>query len=174
MHTPDDKLSIRRAEAADLDRIQTVYAGARVFMREHGNPTQWGDSYPEEDMLRRDLAEEQLYVLESGDGQLRGVFALIAGEDPTYGEIDGAWLNDLPYLSIHRVASSGVTPGITRRIVDWSFGRCRNLRIDTHPDNRPMRRAIERCGFTRCGIIRYFDGSPRIAYQRILPEEGKA
>lgn len=165
-----NKLQIRPARKADMAEIDAIYARARCFMKQAGNPSQWGDSYPPAEMLQEDLEAGQLFVLEE-DGRIQGVFALIGGEDPTYGSIDGAWLNDLPYLAIHRVASRGEIRGVTEKIVRWCFGRCRNLRIDTHPDNLPMQKAVGRCGFQRCGIIRYFDGSPRIAYQRTLTEE---
>ncbi len=38
-------------------------------------------------------------------------FAFILGEDPTYQQIDGAWLNDQPYGTIHRIAGNGKIKG---------------------------------------------------------------
>ena len=34
-------------------------------MAEHGNPTQWGQTRPTEETLRKDIKKEQLYVSES-------------------------------------------------------------------------------------------------------------
>lgn len=160
---------IRNAELTDLPEIQVIYAGARAFMKQTGNPTQWGDTYPSEEMLRDDIANRWLYVYEV-DNRIQAVFAFIGGEDPTYGKIEGAWLNDDPYMAVHRVASRGEVRGVTAAVLDWCSKRCSNLRIDTHDDNLPMQNAIRRCGFTYCGRIWYFDGSRRIAFQRIYEE----
>ena len=53
---------IRLATTSDLPRILEVYAVARQLMRESGNPNQWGDHFPPEDLLRSDIPKEQLYV----------------------------------------------------------------------------------------------------------------
>ena len=42
--------------------------------QEHGNPTQWGQTRPTEETLRKDIEKEQLYVIEERD-RLQGVFA---------------------------------------------------------------------------------------------------
>ena len=67
---------IRLAKEKDLDNIQEIYVYARKFMAEHGNPTQWGQTRPTEETLRKDIEKEQLYVIEERD-RLQGVFALI-------------------------------------------------------------------------------------------------
>ena len=40
------KLTVRRAAAADLPTLLQIFDNARAFMRTHGNPHQWPDSYP--------------------------------------------------------------------------------------------------------------------------------
>lgn len=88
------------------------------------------------------------------------------GADPTYDYIeDGAWLNDEPYVTIHRIASSGISHGIFRIASDFCKTLSDNVRVDTHNDNKIMQGRIEREGFERCGIIYVDDGTPRIAYQ---------
>ena len=49
-------LKIRNAELSDLGRILEIYRYAQDFMIKTGNPTQWGRSYPEETLIRRDIA----------------------------------------------------------------------------------------------------------------------
>lgn len=44
---------IRKAVPADEPAIAGVYAKARDFMKEHGNPDQWGSQYPPEDPTYR-------------------------------------------------------------------------------------------------------------------------
>ena len=46
-------MNIRNAEINDLPRIMEIFAHARRFMAEHGNPDQWGpDNWPPEDLIR--------------------------------------------------------------------------------------------------------------------------
>lgn len=162
---------IRPAEFSDLPEILKIYKEARAFMRQTGNPNQWWDYHPAESILREDIPKGQLYVYET-DGQIGAVFAYIQGTDPTYLEIDGpGWLNDEPYGVIHRIAVAQRGQGIIARIFDWALERCPNLRIDTHVDNAPMRRALEKYGFTYCGIIHIFNGDERIAFHKAVPSK---
>ncbi len=95
------------------------------------------------------------------------VFTFIIGEDPTYKEIEnGAWLNDKPYGTIHRIASSGRQGGMLKASVRYCAQMIDNIRIDTHADNGPMQNALHRLNFTFCGIIYVADGSPRLAFQK--------
>ena len=57
---------IHPATQADLDEIEKIYALARRFMVENGNPTQWNDGYPRRELLEGDLARGNLYVVEKG------------------------------------------------------------------------------------------------------------
>ena len=45
-------MKIRKSRPEDLERMLQLYADARVFMAEHGNPTQWANGYPEPEMLQ--------------------------------------------------------------------------------------------------------------------------
>jgi len=162
---------VRKAQARDWERIGQIYAQARAFMARSGNPTQWGTDRPPCSRLRQDMAEGNLYVLVSGK-TVHGVFALLLGEDPTYGEIyGGAWHYDRPYGTLHRVAGDG-SGGILRAAVDFSARHCGYLRIDTHRDNLVMRHVIQKAGFRECGTILTDDGTPRIAYD-LLVEGGR-
>lgn len=154
---------IRKANLDDLPRILEIYAYARQFMRNTGNPTQWKEGTPVESTLRRDIAAGQLYVQE--DDGVHAVFALILGDDPTYAEIDGAWLSDAPYATLHRVAGDGTRHGVLNQAVAFAKTQCGHLRIDTHKDNQIMQRAIAKNGFRYCGVIITDDGTPRLAYE---------
>lgn len=114
-----------------------------------------------------DITGGNFYAMED-DGRLCGVFAFILGEDPTYRKIDGAWLNDEPYGTVHRIAGDGSARGIFARCVEFCSSKTTNLRMDTHRDNHTMLHLLEKHGFTRCGIITVRDGTPRIAFQKIL------
>ena len=154
---------IRRASPEDLPTLAPVYAAARRFMAEHGNPTQWSDRYPLPEDLEADVEKGQLYVW-TPDGAVRGAFVLQLGEEPSYRHIEGAWRSEEPYGTIHRVASDGTRPGLFAACADFCKGRMSHLRIDTHRDNAVMQHLIARHGFVLCGTIWVEDGTPRLAY----------
>lgn len=159
-------LTVRPAAPGDLPALAEIYRAARAFMAAHGNPTQWGTTDPRPELLRQDIAQEQLYVLCEGDTP-RAAFALVPGADPTYAVIDGAWLSDEPYATIHRLGSDGTCHGVFATALAFAAARQPHLRIDTHADNHIMQKLITRAGFRYCGIIRVADGSPRLAYERL-------
>ena len=56
-------MKIRKSTLDDLDRMQEIYVHARNFMKEHGNPNQWGpNSWPPEALLRQDIRDGHSYV----------------------------------------------------------------------------------------------------------------
>ena len=135
-------------------------------MTQTGNPIQWGDGYPKEELIREDIAKGISYVAEF-DGRIETVFMYYKGEEPDYRVIEGgSWKNDEPYGVIHRIASRGEIKGAGSKCLQWGFEQCGNLRIDTHDDNIVMQHVLEKNGFERCGRIYLSDGSPRIAYQK--------
>ena len=151
------------AVISDLERIEELYACARVFMAKNGNPNQWGDRYPPTDQLRQDIAEGKLFVITDGE-TIHGVFFFWIGEDSTYEKIDGGtWRSDSLYGTIHRIAGDG-SGGILKTAVKFGRKQIDHLRIDTHEDNHVMQGAVTKLGFNRRGIIYLEDGSPRIAY----------
>lgn len=158
---------IRLAVPEDFSSIMDIYAYARSFMRKTGNPTQWGTTFPPEDLIHDRIRDRELFVLEE-NGSLHGVFAFIPGDDPTYAYIEnGTWRSDLPYAAIHQVASDGTIHGFVSQVVAFCSERVSHLRIDTHEDNKVMQHLLEKNGFQKCGIIYVHGNSPRIAYERI-------
>lgn len=158
---------IRKALPQDMPFLQELYAGARRFMAEQGNPAQWGNGSPAQSVLEEDIRRGRLYLCER-NGRPCGAFAFPVGEDPTYERIeDGNWLCHSPYGTIHRLAGNGKEKGVFEECLAWCRSRIGHIRIDTHADNKIMRHLIEKSGFVRCGIIHVADGSPRIAYEWI-------
>ena len=112
------------------------------------------------------------------DGEVCGFCAVLFGEDPNYREItQGSWLNQEPYAAIHRVCVSNRVRGRGTAGFLFRFGEqlcleknVHNLKVDTHPENMAMQRAIEKAGFSYCGIIHLLapaeHGAPRRAYQK--------
>ena len=54
---------IRHAEIQDLTAIEAVYAHARKFMEETGNPNQWGKNHPPRATLENAIAARKPSVL---------------------------------------------------------------------------------------------------------------
>ena len=161
-------MNIRKVQIRDVDAIMNIYASAREFMRASGNPNQWGDGYPSRELIEADINSELLYMVED-EGEIIACFFFKVGEDPTYARIyEGEWIDGGEYGVIHRIAVKYNGRGIIARVFEFCSGISRSIRIDTHRDNIPMQRALEKNGFTRCGIIYLLSGDERIAYQRIL------
>ena len=146
---------IREARIEDIERILEIYDIAKAFMRRTGNPNQWNSSYPDSNTLEQDIHKHQLFVMEEYS-IIHSVFAFIIGDDPTYKDIEGAWLDDSTYGTIHRIASDGTMHQVFA-----------HLRADTHEDNKVMQKVILRNGFKETGIIYIADGTPRIAYEKV-------
>lgn len=160
-------MEIRNSNLNDLERLQEIYAAAREIMRKSGNPNQWKDNSPDISVIIRDIEASNHYVL-CDKGEIYGAFSLIMGEDPTYQVIEGRWLDEEEYATIHRLASDGVKKGILQECLAFCKKKISNLRIDTHEDNKIMQHLLEKHGFIKCGIIHLENGEPRIAYQKRL------
>ena len=158
-------ITIRKTELKDLDDVMGIYEHGRQIMRNSGNLFQWQNDRPYREQIIDDIEKGNSYVAENREG-LCGVFALIFGEDVTYGYIEGSWLNDEPYGTIHRIATSGREKGVLEAAVNYGFSQIDNIRIDTHHDNKIMQHLLKKLGFTECGVIYLLDGDPRLAYQK--------
>ncbi len=166
-------MRIRHSTEKDFTRIMEIYAYARNFMAEHGNPNQWGPTnWPPADLITEDIKNGNSYVCVNDNDQVIGTFYYIVGEDiePTYSKIqEGCWKYDGPYGVIHRLASDGSEKGIGPFCIEWAYKQCGHLRIDTHTDNKIMQRVAERLGFVKCGIIHVVeDNFPRYAYEKSI------
>ena len=131
----------RGAVRGDLPQILKIYAHARAVMKASGNPTQWGDDFPPQELLEEDIDSNRLFLYVV-NGQIEAVFAFILGADPTYAAIeDGQWLDDtLPYGTVHRLASAGKHKGVGKAVLDWSMEHCESL-----PTPTPTTRSCSIC-----------------------------
>ena len=184
------KYDIRKATEQDIDLILKMFDHSRTVMRQDGNHAQWV-GYPTRADVAEDVRRGVAYLVVSGQwpvvsgqwpvvsgqlpvvsGQLPvataiGTFALVPGEEPTYGYIDhGRWIDErTPYSTLHRVAAMPGTSGVAEAVFRSIKDTCTHLRVDTHALNRPMRHILEKEGFIYCGIIYMPDGGPRDAYE---------
>lgn len=161
-------MEIRKTTLQDLKEVELLYAGAREFMRENGNPTQWGDYYPPMDLIREDIENGVSYVCEDNGEIVATFFYMKRMDDPTYHVIDhGNWISDEEYGVIHRITAKRGTKGVASYCITECYKECGHLRMDTHENNIPMQSLLAKLGFQKCGIIYVRDGSPRIAYEWI-------
>ena len=158
---------IRKTKIGDIDQVMQIYAEAREFMRENGNPTQWKPNTPERELIERDIREEKSHVCADEGGEAVAVFYFAVEREPAYDSIDGEWLGDGTYGVIHRIAKRrGAPAGVGRFCMEWCLGQYGNIKIDTHENNAPMRKLLDNLGFVCCGVVRYPDGGERIAFQK--------
>lgn len=158
-------MEIRKSTINDLDEMLNIFKIAKKFMIETGNPNQWTDNYPSVQMIENDINKQESYVCVE-NGEIVATFAYSTEGEETYNVIDGNWLNEDDYGVIHRVASSGKVKGIFKFIVDWVWEQNKNIKIDTHRDNKVMQNLILKNGFEYCGIIHLKNGDERLAYQK--------
>ena len=139
---------------------------------------QWQKGYPSKEVWESD-ASVGCTQLAVEDGKIMGIFAFQSTPDASYYEIDGKWLTDGEYASMHRVcvADDAKGKGVAGQLFERGFEMAKELglpsmRIDTHPGNIPMQRALVKAGFVACGEIRLVggceDGDLRIAFEKVL------
>lgn len=163
-------MEIRKTTMEELDTVMELYAAARRFMVDTGNPRQWAArNWPPRDLIRRDIEQGRSHVCVNG-GEILAVFYYEYGQniDPTYRIIEnGAWIGGDTYGVVHRIAARKGS-GAGKYCIRWAYDQCGHLRIDTHADNKVMQKVLEGLGFQYCGIIHVAeDSDPRLAYEKL-------
>ena len=167
----------RLATQRDLPRLLHMVDQAKASFRARGID-QWQKGDPDGPGLAAAIEQKTIHVLEQ-EGQAVGMITVVPGPEASYAQIDGAWLNQEPYAAFHRVCveESCKCRGIAAQLFGRSEDLARhmgltNIRIDTHPDNRSMQRALAKSGYTLCGSLTLTEGTekgdPRLAYHKVL------
>lgn len=176
-----DSLLFRPALPDDLERICTIIHQAQAQMRLRGS-RQWQNGYPAAAHITDDIDRGYGHVLCTHTGLVVAYGAVVFDGEPAYAEIDGTWLDQAPYVVLHRLAvaqevkGQGIATEFMRRTMTLARERgTGSFRIDTNFDNRCMLRLLAKFGFVRCGEIHYA-GDPPIAFQKssdrhILPRK---
>ncbi|MDR1408183.1 MAG: GNAT family N-acetyltransferase [Tannerella sp.] len=136
---------------------------------------QWQNGYPSPEVILQDMAEAHACVA-TVDGRVVAMASIIFNDEPTYDEIfDGKWLSNGTFVVVHRMAVDDRfrQSGVASFIFEQIEAMCRHrgiaaFKVDTHRDNLPMRRFLEKNGFTYCGIIFLQDGNARVAYEKLI------
>ena len=174
-------MKFRLSRIEDLDQVVRIAEDAKAFLRENGVRQWQRGTYPDRALFASDVENGIGYVIADGE-RVCAVCAVTFEEEPSYRHlVKGAWLtgDDAAYATIHRsaVASGCRGQGIAGRLFASVCELAANrgvgsVRVDTHPDNKAMRAALEKAGFVACGEL-VLDrceeaGDPRVGYERIL------
>lgn len=168
---------LKKSTEEDLPEILNIIHSAIGYLAEQGID-QWQHGYPADEDLKQDIKDGINYVLIT-DGKIAGTATIHQGIDPNYLKIeDGDWINgsEAHYAAIHRVAISNQFRGqhLSEKLVSGLITVSRvlgfkDIRIDTHPENKGMQHVITTNGFDKRGIIHMREnGHPwtaRYAYQ---------
>ncbi len=176
----EERMQFRATEEKDMAGVVKLWEQARAYFSLQGID-QWQDGYPNRESLAQDRAAGESYVLidEKTPEERVCATALISFRpEPDYRVIWGGegWQGAEPCAVIHRVAvDDGLKgQGLAGILLGHAQDMCRArgitcIRMDTHEDNRSMRRFLEKNGFLLRGRIRLGrDGSLRVAYEKIL------
>ena len=174
---------IVKAKEKDLPQIMDIVNEAKAYLKSKGI-NQWQNGYPTAEILQEDIDRHHGYIAFDDAGQAVGIISAIFGGERQYDSIIGEWLtnsmsHEPRYCAIHRVAvakhasGQGVGHFLMTSIEDLARAQqAESLRIDTHLGNIPMRRLIEKCGYTECGIVHVLDRHEttreRIAYEKLI------
>ncbi len=156
----------------DVVAVTKIYDGARKILKESGIP-QWQEGVPGRESFITDVQNGYAYVVED-EGKVVGTVQIIEHE-PYYDKIDnGAWTVENALIA-HRVAvcnecrKHGIGSMLIAEAEKIALQRGKKaIRLDTHEKNFRMRGMLEKNGFKAVGTVYMPDGSPRIAYEKLL------
>lgn len=160
-------MQIRKATKEDIPKMREIFNYGREVQLKTGNLNQWEEGYPADEVILEDIRQKAAHVCLDDEENMIGVLSVFTAPDPTYKNIDGAWLNDEPYATIHRIATSGQVKGTGQYCIQWVQDHYDNVRIDTHENNEQMKYVVKKLGFEYCGVIYLANGDPRNAYHYV-------
>src|SRR5690625_280736 len=158
-------MQIRKATKEDIPAMREIFNYVRDVQLKTGNLTQCEAGYPADEVILEDIRQKAAHVCVDDKGNIIGVLSVFTDPDPTYKNIEGAWLNDKPYATIHRIATNGQVKGTGQYCIEWVQNQYDNVRIDTHENNEQMKYIVKKLGFEYCGVIYLANGDARNAYQ---------
>lgn len=167
-------MEFRIAEHKDIDYIMTIISKAQEQFKKD-KIDQWQNNYPNYDTIRQDIESKNSYVLIKDEIIVGTVYLSFDGEE-TYEKIyEGEWLSSGEYGVIHRMAvhsdykGLGLASVIMKHIEDICLSKqVYSIKVDTHIENLPMQRILEKSQFKHCGVIYLNDRSKRIAFEKLL------
>ena len=163
-------LTFRMANESDRESILEIYLDGSNALKEDG-VDQWQSKYVPS---LKDIDEHlgiDLYVLEYHK-KVVSTACLVEGIDEDYENINGKWNTSIPYISIHKVATSNeykkqsFAKKMMRYAENFAKRKKMDLRIDTHKDNKKMRNFILSCGYKYTGELILNGELERLGYDK--------
>lgn len=163
-------LTFRMANELDRESILNIYLEGANALKEDGVDQWQGHYVPSFKDVDEHLGVD-LYVLEYHK-RIVSTACLVEGIDEDYENINGKWNTSLPYISIHKVATSNEykKQSFGRKMMSYIENLAKrkrmDLRIDTHKDNKKMRNFIISCGYKYAGEVILQGELERLAYDK--------
>lgn len=155
--------NVRKATPADLPEVVSLFKRAIRSMDDNGI-YQWDDIYPDEKILKSDIAGDSLYLYMM-DEQPVSVFVLNQICDPEYSE--GNWKYPLSsYVVVHRLCVNPAFQNMgigTRTMLQVeklakSMG-IESIRLDAFSLNPFALRLYEKLGYAQTGVVTFRKGT---------------
>lgn len=163
-------LTFRMANESDIESILEIYLEGAEALKADGVDQWQGQYVPSFKDIDEHLGID-LYVLEYHK-RIVSTACLVEGIDEDYENIDGKWNTSIPYISIHKVATSNkykkqsFAKKMMSYIENFAKRKRMDLRIDTHKDNKKMRNFIMSCGYKYTGEVILQGDLERLAYDK--------
>ena len=165
---------IRLAKIKEIDQILSITSACAAYLISK-NIFQWSDIYPTEEIFKKDIKKNELYVL-IAEKLIIGTIVLTPDIDPEYKSVE--WLT--PHrnnLYVHRLAihPSEQGKGFARKLMDFAEDfAIRNdytsIRLDTFSKNLRNQKFYELRGYKRLGNVYFLNQStdPFYCYELVL------
>lgn len=163
-------LTFRMANELDRESILNIYIEGANALKEDGVDQWQGQYVPSFKDIDEHLGID-LYVLEY-HRKIVSTACLLEGIDKDYENIKGKWNTSIPYISIHKVATSNKykKQSFAKKMMSYIENLAKrkrmDLRIDTHKDNKKMRNFIISCGYKYTGEVVLQGELERLAYDK--------
>lgn len=163
-------LTFRMANESDRESILEIYLEGAESLKNDGVDQWQGQYVPSFKDIDEHLGID-LYVLEYHK-RVVSTACLVEGIDEDYENIDGKWNTSIPYISIHKVATSNKykKQSFAKKMMSYIENLAKrkrmDLRIDTHKDNKKMRNFIMSCGYKYAGEVILQGELERLAYDK--------
>ena len=161
-------LIFRMANESDRESILEIYLDGAEALKTDGVDQWQGQYVPSFKDVDEHLGVD-LYVLEY-HRKIVSTVCLVEGIDDE--NINGKWNTSLPYISIHKVATSNEykKQSFAKKMMSYIENLAKrkrmDLRIDTHKDNKKMRNFIMSCGYKYAGEVILQGELERLAYDK--------
>lgn len=167
-------MEFRKSTLEDAEGILEIIRQAQAYLKRQGID-QWQNNYPNLETVKKDIQDQNGYVLED-NGILLGTVAVSFDGEKTYDVIyEGEWKSLQPYAVVHRIAvreeykGQGLSSVMLDRIEEMCMARgVHSIKVDTHEKNGSMQKFLKKKGFAYCGVIYLTDHSKRIAFETVI------